>query len=67
MLVRTDKQVIAAMAKAIKQIDAIKEKPVSGMDQFYINTARDLLLKVIHSNGYEMSEETYRVKKILKK
>ncbi len=64
---KTDKEVIKTVAKAVKQIDSIRSTEISGMDQFYIDTARGLLLKVISSNSYELSEDTHRVKKILKK
>jgi hypothetical protein len=64
--VRTNKEVISAIGRAIKQIDTIKSPEISGMDQFYIDTARDLLLKIVLSNGYEISD-TYRIKKIKRK
>ncbi|MCB0397785.1 MAG: hypothetical protein KDD36_14115 [Flavobacteriales bacterium] len=59
---RTDKHVIQACAKAVKSLDMIKEGTVSNMDAFYIDTARDQLMKVIRSNGYRLSDSNRLVK-----
>lgn len=66
MYVKTDKAVLKAVAKTLKQIDSIRSADISGMDQFYLDTARELLTKVIHSNGYEIGDN-HRIKKISKK
>ena len=60
---KTDITVLRAVAKAVKEIDKIGTPDISGMDTFYIDTARDLLLKIIHSNGYKLSEKGQRLVK----
>jgi hypothetical protein len=59
---KTSKEVLVALARAIKQIDSIQTTDISDLDQFYIDTARQNLLKVLHSNRYELSEKNYRIK-----
>ncbi len=59
--VKTHKEVVKAVAKAIKQIDRINTTEISVLDQFYIDTARQNMFKVITSNGYELAKGTYRV------
>lgn len=64
---KTDVEVIKFAAKAIKQIDSVTSPNISGMDQFYIDTARELLLKVIVSSGFKLNLPDYRVQNIRKR
>ncbi len=61
---RTSKDVLKALARAIKQIDSIETTEISDLDQFYIDTARQNLLKVLTSNRYELAEGSYRIRQI---
>ena len=63
----TEKAVIKGVARCVKQIDLILATDISKMDAFYIDTARELLMKIIASNGYDISLKTHRVTKIKRK
>ena len=65
-MTKTEKEVIKGVARCIKQIDGIKGNEISKMDQFHIDTARELLMKVIASNSYELMDN-HRAKKIIRK
>ena len=66
-MAKTDKEILRGVAKTIKQIDNISGDDISKMDQFYIDTARELLQKVIKSSGYRVSSDKYRLIKTKKK
>ncbi|MCB0429752.1 MAG: hypothetical protein H6585_07640 [Flavobacteriales bacterium] len=58
----TDKEVLTAVAKAVKELDKVTEGHITNMDAFYMDTARELLVKIIRSNGYQLSD-AYRIRK----
>ena len=64
---RTHVDVLRSLARAVKQIDGIQTLEISNLDLFFIETARENLVKVIRANGYSLSEGSYRLHKEGKK